>query len=96
MSRTFPKNKFLVPKFGKVWPKFLTFGNGLSFFSEGFQWGKKIFRPFFMLLLVEGEEKECLPKFGVLIFILAHEIKQFYSVSWKYSKLVLLVYAAKG
>ena len=36
-----------------------------------------------MLLLVEGEEEECLPKFGVLIFILAHEIKQFYSLSWK-------------
>ena len=28
-----------------------------------------------MLLLVDGEEKECLPKFGVLVFILAHEIK---------------------
>ena len=24
------------------------------------------------MLLLEGEEKECLPKFGVLIFILAH------------------------
>ena len=46
--------------------------------------GKKIPpRPFFMLLLVEGEEKECLPKFGVLIFILAQEIKQVYSLSWK-------------
>ena len=39
---------------------------------------------FFVLLLVEGEEKECLPKFGVLIFILAREIKQFYSLSWKH------------
>ena len=37
-----------------------------------------------MLVLVEGEEKECLPKFGVLIFILAHEIKQVYSLSWKH------------
>ena len=47
--------------------------------------GKKKFSAlFFMLLLVEGEEKECLPKFGVLIFILAHEIKQFYSLSWKH------------
>ena len=35
-----------------------------------------------MLLLVEGEEKES--KFGVLIFILAHEIKQIYSLSWKH------------
>ena len=51
---------------------------------------KKIFRPFFMLLLVEGEEKECLPKFGVLIFILAHEIKQFYSLSWKHCIHVVL------
>ena len=34
-----------------------------------------------MLLLVEGEEKA---KFGVLIFILAHEIKQLYSLSWKH------------
>ena len=42
-------------------------------------------RTFLMLLLVEGEEKECLPKFGVLIFILAHEIKQVYSLSWKHS-----------
>ena len=40
---------------------------------------KKFFSAlFFMLLLVEGE-KECLPKFGVLIFILAQEIKLFYS-----------------
>ena len=45
---------------------------------------KKFFRLFFVLLLVEGEEKECLPKFGVLSFILAHEIKQFYSLSWKH------------
>ena len=48
---------------------------------------KKFFSAiFFMLLLVEGEEKECLPKFGVLIFILAHEIKQFYSLSWKHCR----------
>ena len=39
-----------------------------------------------MLLLVEGEEKECLPKFGVLIFILAHEIKLVYSLSWKHCR----------
>ena len=45
---------------------------------------KKISALFLMLLLVEGEEKECLLKFGVLIFILAHEIKQFYSLSWKH------------
>ena len=45
---------------------------------------KKFFHPFFLLLLVEGEERECLPKFGVLIFILAHETKQFYSQSWKH------------
>ena len=37
-----------------------------------------------MLVLVEGEEKECVPKFGVLIFILAHEIKQVSSLSWKH------------
>ena len=42
-----------------------------------FNGGKIFFSPFFMLLLVEGKEKECLPKFGVLIFILAHGIKQF-------------------
>ena len=49
-----------------------------------FNGGKKISA----LFLVEGEEKECLPKFGVLIFILhvAHEIKQFYSLSWKHCK----------
>ena len=40
--------------------------------------GKKFFFRLFMLLL-EGEEKECLPKFGVLIFILAHEIKSLLS-----------------
>ena len=45
---------------------------------------KKFSALFLMLLLVEGEEKECLLKFGVLIFILAHEIKQFYSLSWKH------------
>ena len=37
-----------------------------------------------MLLLVEGEEKECLPKFGVPIFILAHKLNKFYSLSWKH------------
>ena len=41
-----------------------------------FNWGEKIFAPFYAILL-EGEEKEGLPKFGVLIFILAHEIKKF-------------------
>ena len=46
--------------------------------------GKIFSALFLMLLLVEGEEKECLPKFGVLIFILAHEIKQVYSLSWKH------------
>ena len=37
-----------------------------------------------MLLLVEGEEKECLPKFGVPIFILAHKLNKFYSLSLKH------------
>ena len=45
---------------------------------------KKFFALFFMLLLVEGEEKECLPKFGVPIFILAHKLNKFYSLSWKH------------
>ena len=55
------------------------------FISEGFlliSMGKKnFFALFFMLLLVEGEEKECLPKFGVPIFILAHKLNKFY---WKH------------
>ena len=45
---------------------------------------KNFFALFFMLLLVEGEEKECLPKFGVPIFILAHKLNKFYSLSWKH------------
>ena len=45
---------------------------------------KFFFTLFFMLLLVEGEEKECLPKFGVPIFILAHKLNKFYSLSWKH------------
>ena len=51
---------------------------------------KKKFHPFFMLLLVEGAEKECLPKFGILIFILAHEIKQALSLLSKLEALYLL------
>ena len=57
MSKTLPENKFLVAKFGKVWPKFLTFGNGLSFFQKGDFNGEKNFSAlFYILLLVEGEE----------------------------------------
>ena len=41
-----------------------------------------------MLLLVEGEEKECLPKFGVPIFILAHKLNKFYSLSWKHCRVL--------
>ena len=54
--------------------------------------GEKNFSPFFfMLLLVEGEEKECLPKFGVPIFILAHKLNKFYSLSWKHCTCNVLV-----
>ena len=63
----FAQKQVYSPKF---WPKFLTFGNGLIDFN-----GEKKF------LLLEGEENECLPKFGVLIFILAHEIKKVCSLS---------------
>ena len=77
MLKTLSKNKFLVPKFQ-------TFGNGL--FSEGFllisMGGGGVVCFFVVFFLVEGEEKECFPKFGVLIFILAHEKKQ--QVSWKH------------
>ena len=57
MLRTLPKNKFLVPNLAKIpW-------NGLGFFFRrvpiDFNWGN-------FSLLLESEEKECLPKFGVL------------------------------
>jgi hypothetical protein len=44
--------------------KFKTSAKGLS---QGFLWG--------LVLVFEGEKKNCLPKFGVLIFILALCIK---------------------